>query len=139
MLKATDSQYRGSSKHKRRPATGRKGTLCPEWTHGTATGALKSDVFRHDWPSTRAHGLFSESEYDPEGGDKRYATAKGIAFAAQPTEDGSWHGYPEPWNKIPATLKEKWRAEGKVSGRELRLYSDFPRENITWALDTDDD
>jgi hypothetical protein len=83
--------------------------------------------------------LFAESEYDPEGGEKRYATARGVAFVAQPTGDGSWHGYPEPWNRVPPGLKEKWRAEKKVSARDLKRYADFPEKNIEWALDTDDE
>jgi hypothetical protein len=96
-------------------------------------------LFGHNWVATEAHRLFIASEYDPEGSGKRYATARGIAFVAQPSADGSWHGYPEPWNKVPSDLKDKWRAENIVSARDLRLYADFPKKNIKWALDSDDD
>ena len=133
------SSYRGSKKHKNRPAQGRKGTRCPEWTHATPTGSLATDLESHVWADTEAHALFAESEYAAEGGQKRYATARGIAFVAQATEDGTWHGYPEPWNKVPAALMNKWRAEKKVKPRDLKRYSDFPKTNINWALDTDDE
>jgi hypothetical protein len=83
--------------------------------------------------------LFLASEYDPQGSGKRYATARGIAFVAQDTADGTWHGYPEPWNKVPPALKDKWLGEGKMTARDLRRYSDFPRDNITWALEVDDE
>jgi len=131
--------YRGSPKHKNRPARGRKGTLCPEWSHAAPGVVLGNDLFGHNWVATEAHRLFIASEYDPEGSGKRYATARGIAFVAQPSADGSWHGYPEPWNKVPSDLKDKWRAENIVSARDLRLYADFPKKNIKWALDSDDD
>jgi len=83
--------------------------------------------------------LFLASEYDPEGSGKRYATARGIAFVAQYTGDGTWHGYPEPWNKVPSALKDKWLGEAKMTPRDLRRYSDFPRDNISWALEVDDE
>jgi hypothetical protein len=79
------------------------------------------------------------SEYDPEGSGKRYATARGVAFVAQPSADGSWHGYPEPWHKVPSELKDKWLAAKIVSTHDLKHYSDFPRTNINWALESDDD
>lgn len=135
----TDSPYRGSQKHKNRPALGRKGTLCPEWTHETADAGLANDPFAHPWKKTLAHALFAQSEEDPTGSGKRYATMNGIAFAAQPTGDGTWHGYPEPWNKVPADLKAKWQDEGKVTSAALRTYKDFPKDNVRWALDQDDE
>jgi hypothetical protein len=131
--------YRGSPKHKNCPARGRKGTLCPEWTHATPVGGLGVDPFGHNWAATDAHRLFMASEYDPEGSGKRYATARGVAFVAQPSADGSWHGYPEPWHKVPSELKDKWLAAKIVSTRDLKHYSDFPQRNINWALESDDD
>jgi hypothetical protein len=62
----------------------------------------------------------------------------GIAFAAQETGDGTWHGYPEPWNKVPAALKDKWLEERKVTTKALKLYMDFPQGHVRWALDSDD-
>lgn len=133
------SLYRGSQKHKNRPALGRKGTFCPEWTHKTAAGGYGNDPFDHDWNNTLAHEMFAQSELDPDGSGKRYATMDGIAFVAQPTADGTWHGYPEPWNKVPADLKAKWQDEGKVKTRSLKKYKDFPKNNVLWALDSDDE
>lgn len=135
----TKSPYRGSPKHKNRPVLGRKGTFCPEWTHATAEGGYNHDPFAHDWLQTVAHTLFEQSELDPTGSDKRYATMNGIAFAALPTGDGTWHGYPEPWNKIPADLKAKWQDEGKVTTSALKKYKDFPKDNVIWALDSDNE
>ncbi len=63
----------------------------------------------------------------------------GIAFVGQDSADGSWHGYPEPWNKVPAALKDKWLDEGKMTARDLRRYGDFSRSNTGWALDIDDE
>ena len=130
---------RGSIKHKARSAPGRKGTLCPEWSHNTPTHGLGSDMAGHDWNSTEGHRLFSASVDDPDGSRKLYATKRGIAFVAQPTEDGSWHGYPEPWNRVPSELKDRWRRERAVSARDLRRYADFPETEINWALGSDDD
>jgi len=126
--------YRGSRKHKNRPALGRKGTICPEWTHS----GLGADVAGHNWQETEAHRLFTESAYDPEGSKKVYATASGVAFVAQPTADGSWHGYPVPWNQVPAELKERWLAAKNVSRRDLRRFANFSSSDLDWALDTDD-
>lgn len=133
------SRYRGSLKHKNRPAPGRKGTICPEWTHHTIGGGFEGDPFGHPWQDTAAHTMFEESDLDPDGSGKRYATRNGIAFVAQETKDGTWHGYPEPWNKIPAALKDRWLDAGKVTPRDLRRYKDFPRSNVRWALESDDE
>ena len=133
------SRYRGSSKHKNRPAHGRKGTLCPEWTHATVGSGYGNDPFSHDWEKTLAHDMFAQSEPDPDGSDKRYTTMNGIAFVAQPTGDGTWHGYPEPWNKVPADLKDKWQDEGRVTTRFLKRYKDFPKDSLSWALDSDNE
>jgi hypothetical protein len=81
--------------------------------------------------------MFEESELDPNGSGKRYATRNGIAFVAQQTGDGTWHGYPEPWNKIPVDLKEKWLDAGNVTTASLKKYKDFPRDNVLWALESD--
>ncbi|WP_187970093.1 hypothetical protein [Aquibium microcysteis] len=135
----SSSLYRGSPKHKNRPVLGRKGTLCPEWTHEMDAGGYASDPFGHAWEKTVAHTMFEESEPDPNGSAKRYATMKGIAFVAQPTADGTWHGYPEPWNRVPADLVAKWQDAGKVTTQQLKRYKDFPTDHVTWALDGDDE
>lgn len=135
----TSSSYRGSPKHKDRPARGRKGTLCPEWTHRSSLGGYRTDPFDHPWETTPANELFEQSEVDPRGSGKRYATMNGIAFAAQQSRDGTWHGYPEPWNKVPADLKDKWLDQGKVTTAALKQYKDFPRNNVGWALESDNE
>ncbi|WP_316181478.1 hypothetical protein [Bradyrhizobium sp. SZCCHNRI1009] len=137
--KPKTSPYRGSNKHKNRPANGRKGTLCPEWTHKTPDGGYGNDPFNHNWLKTVAHQLFEESKPDPDGSGKRYATLRGIAFASQKTDDGTWHGYPEPWNKVPSELKDNWLQQGKVTKRELKRYSGVSEQNVSWALDSDDE
>jgi len=135
----TPTKYRGSLKHKDRPARGRKGSLCPEWTHRADSRGFEGDPFDHPWQETAAHTMFEESELDPSGSGKRYATMNGIAFASQDSRDGTWHGYPEPWNKIPADLKDQWLDEGKVTTTSLKRYKDFPRNNVRWALESDDE
>lgn len=131
--------YRGSRKHKDRPAIGRKGTLCPEWTHVTETGRLANDVVGHDWPKTEAYRLFEASEPCPEGSGRRFATSRGIAFAAVSSRDGTWHGYPVPWQEVPAELKDRWRDAGKVERRDLRRHMDRSQDDVRWALESDDD
>lgn len=128
--------YRGSSKHKDRPAHERKGTLCPEWTHRTPEGGFATDVHAHDWTQTPAAQLFGAAAIDPSG-KKRYATAKGIAFEAKPTADGSWHGYPIPWESVPARVKNAWLESGAVSRREVKRYLSFDQSDIHWAMTTD--
>jgi hypothetical protein len=131
--------YRGSLKHKERPARGRKGTLCPEWTHSTTTGGLSTDVNSHPWHLTEAHRLLQLSEACSEGSGRRFATSRGIAFVAVRTNDGTWHGYPVPWQKVPAELKYRWQEQGLVTKRDLNRYLDRAPRDIRWALETDDD
>ena len=135
-----DHVYLGSTKHKNRPADGQKGTLCPEWTHRTAARqGLGNDMTRHDWSSTPAYELLRCSELDPEGSGRRFATERGIAFAARDSNDGTWHGYPIPWQQVPAALKDRWLAAGVVRKRDLRRYMDKPDGDIRWALESDGD
>lgn len=131
--------YQGSPKHKNRPARGRKGTLCPEWTHSTPNGGLGTDVDDHPWHLTEAHRLLLDSEPCPEDSGRRYATARGVAFVAVRTDDKTWHGYPLPWQDVPAELKDRWREQGLVTRRDLNRYLDKAPGDIHWALETDDD
>ena len=133
----SNSEYRGSTKHKARPGRGRKGTFCPEWTHATPDAGFKADPIKHRWDKTAAHAMFEASLPDPTGSGKRYATRNGIAFVAQETGDGTWHGYPEPWNKVPVELKDRWVDEGKVTFVALKRYKDFPRDNLKFDSDAD--
>ena len=133
------SPYRGSPKHKQRPAEGRKGTLCPEWTHAAGRERLGNDMFAHKWAKTLAHELFVKSEESVTEPGRRYATANGMAFEAKPTNDGTWHGYPVPWEAVPSDLKDKWRDEGRVKRSDLRRYLSKARDDYKWPLESDDD
>lgn len=127
--------YRGSSKHKNRPANEQKGTLCPEWTHATSEQGLAHDVCVHNWAETAAAALFDNA--DCHGPKRRYATAQGIAFEAKPSADGTWHGYPIPWEHVPVKIKDEWVDKGLVSGRQIKRYMKFEKGDIHWALQTD--
>ena len=110
--------YRGSPKHKNRPAQGDKGTLCPEWTHAP----LGSDVERHPWTDSLAAELFQQAVQNQWTLDGRtfYATKDGVPFAARSTNDGSYHGYPIAWEQIPSEIKDLWLDQGLVKRRDLR-------------------
>jgi len=129
--------YRGSSKHKNRPADEQKGTLCPEWTHQTPAGGFATDPHTHNWAATRAAELFAGSVVDEASG-RRYATAEGIAFEAKPTADGTWHGFPIPWESVPAAIKNDWLCNGAVNSRQTKRYFRFDKDDIHWAMTTDD-
>jgi len=128
--------YRGSSKHKNRPTQERKGTLCPEWTHRTPTGGFANDVYAHDWGTTEAAKLFAAAVIDPSS-QKRYATAKGIAFEARPTNDGTWHGFPIPWESVPPSIKNEWLDNGGVSRQAVKKYMRVDQADISWAMETE--
>lgn len=132
------SLYRGSLKHKNRPAQGRKGTCCPEWTHQTAAGGFAGDVSRHSWAETRAHSLFEDAKTDPSAPGRKFATERGIAFEAKPTNDGTWHGFPVPWEEVPAPLKDGWLADGTLRKKDLRRYLNRKESDYRWPLETDD-
>lgn len=126
--------YRGSQKHKNRPTEERKGTLCPEWTHETAAGGYRSDPFAHDWSATQAHQLF-ERAVSSGNQRRRFATASGIAFEAKPTEDGTWHGYPIPWEAVPAEIVQQWIANGDVRQRQIKKNWRQERGDLYWAIE----
>ena len=128
--------YRGSSKHKNRPPNEQKGTLCPDWTHQTPAGGFANDVHTHDWRQTQAAELFAFAKVDAASG-RRSATASGIAFQAQPTADGSWHGYPIPWESVPAAIKSEWLRAGAISRRDMKKFLRFDKDDIHWAMKTD--
>ncbi len=130
------SRYRGSLKHKNRPSTGRKGTLCPEWTHAAGDEGFSGDPFRHRWDETIAHRLFGCATASADG--RRFATERGIAFEAKPTGDGTWHGFPVPWESVPPPILNQWLDEGKVKRRDIKLHRPRHEDDIRWALDGDD-
>lgn len=88
------------------------------------------------WRDTMAQRLFVDSV--PSGDNRRFATARGIAFEAKPTGDGSWHGYPVPWESVPPPILDQWLREGKVSRSSVRLHRHCDTTNIHWALGTDE-
>lgn len=128
--------YRGSKKHKNRPTSDRKGTLCPEWTHTTSEGSFHTDPFAHKWSDTEALRLFMESDTLP-GLERRYATAKGIAFEAKPTNDGTWHGYPVPWEAVPEEIVARWIDNQKVTRRQIKRHWRKEKDDLKWALGED--
>ncbi|MBI2242250.1 MAG: hypothetical protein HYU59_15790 [Magnetospirillum gryphiswaldense] len=111
--------------------------MCPEWTHITPSGGFGCDPFKHSWEQTKAQDLFSNAEIDPVA-QRRYSTAQGIAFEAKPTNDGTWHGYPIPWESVPVKIRVKWVREGRVTKSDLRTYMQFTKSEIHWALVTDE-
>ncbi len=126
------SPYRGSSKHKNRPAKGAKGTLCPEWTHRTPTSGLGTNMATHAWIDTVAHVLFSAASHL---NGKCFATQDGIAFEAKPTADGTWHGYPIPWESVPAKLLKQWLDSELVTAVQIRRTFAAGRNDIVWAME----
>jgi len=136
-MNAAPHQYRGSPKHKNRPSHGPKGTLCPEWTHATVQAGLATDPYQHPWPETEASRLFATSATAPDGAERRYATSRGIAFEAKPSNDGTWHGYPIPWESVPDTIVDQWVANGTIVRRTMKRHWHHPASNIHWALDSD--
>lgn len=133
-MNAAGSPYRGSPKHKNRPALGAKGTLCPEWTHSEPT-RLDNDPFTHDWSQTAAHRLFQDATPHPDGLQRCYATERSIAFEAKPSNDGTWHGYPIPWESVPSAIVDQWLAEGTISKRDVKKYWSRTRDDTHWALE----
>jgi hypothetical protein len=129
--------YRGSLKHKNRPAQGRKGTICPEWTHTGPIGALATDPHLFDWEGTPAVCMFESATIAEDG--RRYATQRGIAFEAKPTADGTWHGFPIPWENVPAEIKDGWLDKELVKGSQVKRYLSRPERDIKWALESDDE
>lgn len=108
--------YRGSPKHKNRPSQGRKGTLCPEWTHVAGVQSFNGEP--HPWSVTVAQALFATSTHGVDG--RRYATARGIAFEAKPTGDGTWHGFPVPWESVPPAILGHQHPLGTRHGRTMK-------------------
>lgn len=129
--------YRGSQKHKNRPTSERKGTLCPEWTHNTTSTGYEHDPFLHPWKDTEAHKLFQKAQF-LENEHKCFATACGIAFEAKPTGDGTWHGYPVPWIAVPPKIIQKWVKDNLVTNRQIsKSQKPKDKSDIYWAIEAD--
>lgn len=80
--------------------------------------------------------MFEASTLAEDG--RRYATRNGIAFVAVNSNDGTWHGYPIPWQDVPDQIRRSFIDQGAVTGRAIRRQT-IPPGDIQWALDTDDD
>lgn len=130
------SLYRGSQKHKNRPTSERKGTICPEWTHKTSVGGYGHDPYAHDWSDTEALRLFKNAVVS-KGIDRRYAMANGIAFEAKPTNDGTWHGYPIPWESVPTEILNTWIDTKKVTQRQIKKHWQKEKDDLKWAVGED--
>lgn len=95
--------YEPSPKHCEPITAERPGSKCPDWSVGDASAMLKESY---------------------RIGKKRFATRSGVAFVAQLTRSTEtmevWHGYPEAWDRIPPSLKDRWRRDGLVTRRDLR-------------------
>jgi hypothetical protein len=128
--------YRGSRKHKNWQPGGGTGTMCPTWTHVVGGRGFAGDVEIHDWPRTKAQALFDGAVVD---GVDRWATERGIAFTAKMTNDGTWHGYPVPWDEVPVDVQERLIAAGRVARRDMRKWKSFDERDLRWALRSDDD
>lgn len=93
--------YEPNPKHKQPWQLGRKGTLCPKWSHELASGLLQESILALK-------------------GNHRYATINGIAFCGQEHSPGHWHGYPIGWEAVPPKIRNGWRKEGKVTRKQIR-------------------
>ncbi|MBF0582747.1 MAG: hypothetical protein HQL80_00785 [Magnetococcales bacterium] len=109
----TDLKYIPNPKHKEPWQRGRKGALCPSWSHSIA------------------QILLEESVEDPTSSHKaRYATRCGLAFKAHPDGQGGWHGFPVGWNEVPDKIRNQWLKDKKIQRRDLRGYG-FMQEDRT--------
>lgn len=130
------TQYRGIIKHKQWQPGGGFGTLCPDWTHRAEGRGFAGDPFNHRWQSTIAHELFEEGVDDAQG--HRYAARRGIAFKAQPSNDGTWHGYPLPWHDVPPDIQDILIEKGQATRRDIRRQKAADTDGIKWALKSDE-
>ena len=94
-------EYRGNPKHKEPWQPGRRGSLCPkELTLEAVESLLRNSV---------------------QVGNKRYATWRQRAFAAQ-EHDEVWHGYPIGWKEVPQPVRHQWRQAGLVSNGDIKKF-----------------
>jgi len=101
MPAGTELAYEPNPKHKLPWQPGRKGPLCPKWSHSQALALLEESV-----PVAK--------------GKHRYATINGIAFCALEHRPGIWHGYPIGWEAVPPKILKQWIKDGNVSRKQIR-------------------
>jgi len=103
-------RYEPSPRHKRHPARGRKGRICPDDVDG--------------------HKLFEQSIVDPISNRRRYATDGRRAFmgrctdepgATPPERDVLWHGYQVEWGRVPAAIQRHWVETQQVAAPKFRM------------------
>ena len=99
-------RYESIDKHGKPWQQGRRGSLCPK-----AIG-----------PKT-AQALLSGSV---AVGNKRYAVHEGRAYCAHKHGADLWHGHPVGWGKVPKSLRERWRKEGRVRRRDMKKTWELP-------------
>jgi hypothetical protein len=131
------SLYRGILKHKEWRPNGGFGTLCPKWTHQADDRGFAGEPHTHPWHLTVAHQLFCNSTVDAAG--HRYAARNGIAFKAQASNDGTWHGYPVPWHEVPFDIQEALIDRGQAIRRDMKRQRSIDIKNIRWALKSDEE
>lgn len=95
--------YVPNPKHKEPWQQGRKGAMCPPWSHAIA------------------QKLLDNSEPD---GKARYATRDGYAFKAYPDGQGGWHGFPVGWNEVPVRIRNNWLKDKVIQRGDVRKHWD---------------
>ncbi|GGK17382.1 hypothetical protein [Salinarimonas ramus] len=128
--------YRGSKKHKLWRPDGGFGTICPAWTHTDGRRAIVDEDDATAWSRTTAQTMLSASVVDKRG--RRYAASRGIAFSAQMSNDGTWHGYPVPWLDVPPVVRDALVDAGHVVRRDIRRQVRLAPNDRFWALSDDD-
>src|ERR1700743_939841 len=91
---ASELRYVPSDKHKRVPARGIQGRICP--------------------PDVDAQALLSDSETHQSRPGKRYATDGERCYAAHHDGQGGWHGWPCLRQEGPEPLWRNWIKAGKL-------------------------
>jgi hypothetical protein len=128
--------YRGSLKHKDWQPGGGYGTVCPKWTHATEAQGFRGVTETHPWPDTSAQRMLETSILAEEG--RRFAASNGIAFRADPSGDGTWHGYPLGWDEVPLGIQERLVQAGQATWREIRRQKTVKTGDLRWALKSDE-
>jgi hypothetical protein len=106
-------RYQPSPKHCEPITAAKHGTKCPNWSAADAQRLLDTSVAM---------------------GQKRVATARGLAFVAQCDPNGVWHGYPEGWDAIDRTIKDQWKRNGLVTGRQLKDWATTEDVRHAWKV-----
>ncbi|MBF0164689.1 MAG: hypothetical protein HQM01_09365 [Magnetococcales bacterium] len=112
-------RYIPNPKHKEPWQRGKKGSLCPSWSHDKAESMLSASI-PHPQSNKKA----------------RFATSNGMAFAAYPDSQGGWHGFPIGWNEVPDTIRNIWLREKRVSRNEIRKFEFLKTDENGRLLDT---